>query len=346
MLPPMPARSPSLRGPWYTDSAQSLTHNIPIRMSRPIASLLGNLDDLPSPGRFVAPASDCLPRARRLALAQSLLRSLGRARICFASRVCCAARYRCSLCSSVPCTHNTIGRPAIIRRPAMLRRRVRRSPRGRCRVRHAGPPAVPFSARSAAMLDEERRSGRLLEALLGRLAAGLLARREPVTESNHSTAGFDSGGPMTRRISSALLALCLFASLPQSRASAQSTTGPAAAPQPAPAAPASQPAAPPSPATAPASPPTAPQSSEAQVAPHRWDVDRVRCADLLRASDDDRASAAMFYYGYLAAKAGIRVIDVSRISGNIGKVMQLCEARPNLTVPQAFREALRPTPRG
>jgi hypothetical protein len=52
------------------------------------------------------------------------------------------------------------------------------------------------------------------------------------------------------------------------------------------------------------------------------------------------------YYGYLAAKAGIHVIDVSRISGNIAKVMQLCKARPNLTVPQAFREALRPSPRG
>ena len=47
-----------------------------------------------------------------------------------------------------------------------------------------------------------------------------------------------------------------------------------------------------------------------------------------------------------ALKAGIHVIDVSRISGNIAKVMQLCEARPNLTVPQAFREALRPSPRG
>jgi hypothetical protein len=71
-------------------------------------------------------------------------------------------------------------------------------------------------------------------------------------------------------------------------------------------------------------------------------VDHVRCADLLRASDDDRASAAMFYYGYLAAKAGIHVIDTSRISGNIAKVMELCKARPALTVPQAFREALGP----
>lgn len=93
-------------------------------------------------------------------------------------------------------------------------------------------------------------------------------------------------------------------------------------------------------AAAPASPPPAP--SDAQVAPGRWDVERVRCADLLGAADEDRASAAMFYYGYLAAKAGIRVIDVSRIDGNIGKVMWQCAAAPNLLVPQAFRQALRP----
>jgi hypothetical protein len=53
----------------------------------------------------------------------------------------------------------------------------------------------------------------------------------------------------------------------------------------------------------------------------------------------------MFYYGYLAAKAGIRVIDVSRIDGNIAKVMRQCEASPAITVPQAFRAALRPAAR-
>ena len=76
--------------------------------------------------------------------------------------------------------------------------------------------------------------------------------------------------------------------------------------------------------------------------PGRWNVDRVRCSDLLGASDDDRAAAAMFYYGYLAAKAGIRVIDVGKIDENVGKVMNQCAATPNLTVPQAFRQALRP----
>jgi hypothetical protein len=103
-----------------------------------------------------------------------------------------------------------------------------------------------------------------------------------------------------------------------------------------------QQAAPPVPSAPPeaAAPPTPRVTSEAQIAPGRWDVERVRCSDLLGASDDDRAAAAMFYYGYLAAKAGIHVIDVSRIDGNIKKVMDRCAAAPNETVPQAFRQAL------
>lgn len=92
---------------------------------------------------------------------------------------------------------------------------------------------------------------------------------------------------------------------------------------------------------APPPPAPAPAPSDAQIAPGKWNVERVRCADLLGASDEDRAAAAMFYYGYLAAKAGIHVIDVSQIDGNVSKVMSECAASPNLTVPQAFRQALR-----
>ena len=88
-------------------------------------------------------------------------------------------------------------------------------------------------------------------------------------------------------------------------------------------------------------PPQAPRvTSEAEIAPGRWEVERVRCADLLGAAEEDRAAAAMFYYGYLAAKAGIHVIDVNQIEGNIHKVMDQCAANPNITVPQAFRQAL------
>jgi len=90
-----------------------------------------------------------------------------------------------------------------------------------------------------------------------------------------------------------------------------------------------------------AAPPPAPRvTSEAQISTGRWDVERVRCSDLLGAADDDREAAAMFYYGYLAAKAGIRVIDVSQMDGNVRKVMDRCAAAPNITVPQAFRQAL------
>ena len=85
--------------------------------------------------------------------------------------------------------------------------------------------------------------------------------------------------------------------------------------------------------------PAAP-ASDAQIAPQKWDVDRVRCSDLLSAEDDDRAAATMFYFGYLAAKADIHVVDVSRISDNTAKVMQLCKAEPGMMVPQA-----RPQPR-
>jgi HdeA/HdeB family protein len=113
----------------------------------------------------------------------------------------------------------------------------------------------------------------------------------------------------------------------------------ACAQQPAPSPAAAPPPPPPAPpaAAAPAAPP-----SDAQVAPRTWDVDRVRCSDLLAAADEDRASAAMFYYGYLAAKSKIHIIDVNKISDNIAKVMTQCTATPSITVPEAFRRALRP----
>jgi hypothetical protein len=81
-------------------------------------------------------------------------------------------------------------------------------------------------------------------------------------------------------------------------------------------------------------------TSEAQIAPGRWVVSNVRCSDLLGAADDDREAAAMFYYGYAAAKAGTRVIDVNQIESNVRNVMDRCAATPNITVPQAFSQML------
>lgn len=122
----------------------------------------------------------------------------------------------------------------------------------------------------------------------------------------------------------AALLACSLGSCPQVFAAPQQAQAPPTATTPAPVTP----------------PPAAPAQPEARVAPGVWNVDRVRCSDLLGASDEDRAAAVMFYYGYLAARAGIRVIDVSQIDGNVHKVMDQCGATPNMTVPQAFRQAL------
>jgi hypothetical protein len=124
---------------------------------------------------------------------------------------------------------------------------------------------------------------------------------------------------MNTRFVPVLLALGLAACAPQTQPPAPTAAAPPAAAAPAP-----------------------PPPSEAQIAPGRWEVERVRCSDLLGADDDDRAAAAMFYYGYLAAKAGIHVIDVGKIDENVGKVMKQCAATPDITVPQAFRKALPP----
>jgi HdeA/HdeB family len=124
---------------------------------------------------------------------------------------------------------------------------------------------------------------------------------------------------MQKDLAIVLLACCLACAQPSA---AQQQSAPPAAPA----------------APSEASPPRV--TSDAQIAPKRWDVERARCSDLLGAADDDRAAAAMFYYGYLAAKAGIHIIDVSQIDGNIKKVMDRCAAAPNETVPQAFRQAL------
>jgi len=140
---------------------------------------------------------------------------------------------------------------------------------------------------------------------------------------SHVTKHLDRGQAMKKYVMATLLASAL-AACAQPSAPQQQPMPPA-------------PAAPP---PAAASAPAPRVTSEAQIAPGRWDVERVRCSDLLGADDEDRAAAALFYYGYLAAKAGIQVIDVNQIDGNVRKVMDQCAAAPNITVPQAFRQAL------
>ena len=76
-----------------------------------------------------------------------------------------------------------------------------------------------------------------------------------------------------------------------------------------------------------------------------WDVTQVTCGHLMGVEDDDREAALMFYYGYLAAQAAIKVIDVNKIDANLHRVMVECGKAPGLTVPQAFDVAFGRPPR-
>src|SRR5215813_370412 len=165
------------------------------------------------------------------------------------------------------------------------------------------------------MPDAAPQSGPPLVEFAMRYVEARLAAPAPVIKIPRHT----GGTPMKRYAVVILLACCL---------------GACAQPY---APPPEQAATPPAPPPGAAPPPRV--TSEAQIAPGRWVVDQVRCSDLLGAADEDREAAAMFYYGYLAAKAGIRVIDVHQIDGNVRRVMDRCAAAPNITVPRAFRQA-------
>ena len=93
-------------------------------------------------------------------------------------------------------------------------------------------------------------------------------------------------------------------------------------------------------AASPSAAAAAPGANATPVTPQQWNVATTHCSVLLGAADDDRMAAVMFYYGYLAAKANIKVINTGNIEGNIAKVMDRCVAKPDITIPQAFREAL------
>ena len=112
------------------------------------------------------------------------------------------------------------------------------------------------------------------------------------------------------------------------------------APVPPPTTAATTPASTPAPAPAPAPPQDA--ASEAPPAQgQRWDITRIRCDQLLGASDADRSAASMFYYGYVAASDGVRHIDVSRIEDNTHRVMEACANAPSQPALRVYEQTLK-----
>ena len=77
---------------------------------------------------------------------------------------------------------------------------------------------------------------------------------------------------------------------------------------------------------------TAPPATSAPsdpIAPAgHWDVAQAGCRAILAESDDDRAAIGMFYYGYLAAKLNLNVINTSRIEGDLRHVFETVGTTP------------------
>jgi hypothetical protein len=84
-------------------------------------------------------------------------------------------------------------------------------------------------------------------------------------------------------------------------------------------------------------PPAASTSSDPIAPAGRWNVAQAGCRAILSESDDDRAAIGMFYYGYLAAKLNLNVIDTSRIEGDLHHVFETCRDHPDMTIVAAFR---------
>jgi hypothetical protein len=64
------------------------------------------------------------------------------------------------------------------------------------------------------------------------------------------------------------------------------------------------------------------------------------CAELLGATDDDRASASMFFIGYRAALAHTRTLSVSQVEAIEHTALTACAASPKMTASRAFADAL------
>ena len=83
--------------------------------------------------------------------------------------------------------------------------------------------------------------------------------------------------------------------------------------------------------------PAASTSSDPIAPAGHWNVAQAGCRAILNESDDDRAVIGMFYYGYLAAKLNLNIIDTSRIEADLRHVFETCRDRPDMTIVAAFR---------
>jgi len=86
-------------------------------------------------------------------------------------------------------------------------------------------------------------------------------------------------------------------------------------------------------------PPAAPAPAPVSTAP--IPIRTLSCAELLGATDDDRAAASMFFIGYRAALAHVRGLTINQIEAIEETALATCAANPTMTAVRAFAQAVR-----
>ncbi|MGA8399624.1 MAG: HdeA/HdeB family chaperone, partial [Stellaceae bacterium] len=84
----------------------------------------------------------------------------------------------------------------------------------------------------------------------------------------------------------------------------------------------------------------APPPPEAAASTAPIPIRTLSCAELLGASDDDRAAASMFFIGYQAARNNVHNLSIEQIQAIEGKALSICAAHQTMPAARAFQTAV------
>ena len=96
----------------------------------------------------------------------------------------------------------------------------------------------------------------------------------------------------------------------------------------------------PAPAPVPAAPTPPPPPPEPAVSTAPIPIRTLSCAEMIGASDDDRAAASMFFIGYRAALAHVRDLSIAEIQAIEQKALTICAAHPKMPAAAAYGKAV------
>lgn len=85
-----------------------------------------------------------------------------------------------------------------------------------------------------------------------------------------------------------------------------------------------------------------PASGSPQIFPHRVDVAKYTCRELLALSGEARDRALIYFNGYLDGKTGASVWADEVVGARIERVVNDCKAAPTLPLLEAFDRAWKP----